>query len=146
MAEAKTGITGASVDDFIASVEPAGKRSEAQVLDALFRKVTGAAPQMWGPSIIGYGEYRTTYDSGRQVHWMRAGFSPKKAKHSLYLMGGYADPATGAKRDAALKRLGKHAVGASCLYVNKLADIDMDVLEEIIAADWQAMQRLYPEG
>ncbi len=146
MAEAKTGITGASVDDFIASVEPAGKRSEAQVLDALFRKVTGATPQMWGPSIIGYGEYRTTYDSGRQVHWMRAGFSPKKAKHSLYLMGGYADPATGAERDAALTRLGKHAMGASCLYVNKLADIDMGVLEEIIAADWAAMQRLYPEG
>lgn len=146
MADAKTGITGVCPATFISGVEPANRRSEAQVLDALFRKVTGEAPQMWGPAMIGYGEYRTTYDSGRQVHWMRAGFSPKKAKHSLYLMGGYSDPATGADRDARLTRLGKHALGASCLYVNKLADIDLSVLEEIIAADWQAMQRLYPES
>jgi hypothetical protein len=115
------------------------------VLDALFRKITGEQPKMWGPSIIGYGEYRTTYDSGRDVHWMRSGFSPRKAKHSLYLMGGYCDEITAAHRGEALARLGKYATGKSCLYVNKLADIDLGVLEEIIAEDWQTMLKLFPE-
>lgn len=146
MDEAKTTITSIPVEAFIASVEPPARREEALVLDALFRRVTGEAPKMWGPSIIGYGEYRTTYDSGRSVHWMRSGFSPRKAKHSLYFMGGYCDPVTGAGRDEKLARLGKHATGKSCLYVNKLADIDMGVLEEIIAADWATMLRLFPKG
>ena len=91
MAEAKTTQTDASVDAFIDSVEPEAKREDARVLDALFRKVTGEEPRMWGPSIIGYGDYHTTYESGREVHWMRSGFSPRKAKHSLYLMGGFWD-------------------------------------------------------
>lgn len=91
MAEAKTRVTGTSVKAFIATVEPPARRAEAEVLDALFRRVTGEAPRMWGPSIIGYGEYRSTYESGREVHWMRSGFSPRKAKHSLYLQGGYCD-------------------------------------------------------
>ena len=99
---------------------------------------------MWGPTIVGYGEYRTTYASGRDVHWMRAGFSPRRAKHSIYLMGGYCDNLVGKHRDALLARLGKHSRGASCLYVSKLADIDLMVLEEMIAADWAAMQRLFP--
>ena len=145
MTEAKTTITSVPVETFIASVEPPAKREEALVLDALFRKVTGERPRMWGPTIIGYGEYRTTYESGRSVHWMRSGFSPRKAKHSLYFMGGYCDPVTGSGRDEKLTRLGKYTAGKSCLYVNKLADIDMRVLEEIIAADWAAMLRLFPE-
>ncbi|MEL6878751.1 MAG: DUF1801 domain-containing protein, partial [Pseudomonadota bacterium] len=91
MSDAKTQITDVDPADFIAAVEPEAKCEDAKVLDALFRKVTGEEPQMWGPSIIGYGQYRTTYASGRDVHWMRAGFSPRKAKHSLYLMGGYCD-------------------------------------------------------
>lgn len=144
MNEVKTTITDADVDAFIAAVEPPAKRADAAVLDALFRKVTGATPKMWGPNIIGYGEYRTTYASGRQVHWMRSGFSPRKAKHSLYLMGGYCDDVTAAHRTAALARLGKHSTGRSCLYVNKLADIDLAVLEEMIAADWQTMLRVHP--
>ncbi len=146
MAEPKTTITDVAVETFLASVEPPAKREEARVIDALFRRVTGAQPKMWGPSIIGYGEYRTTYESGRDVHWMRAGFSPRKAKHSLYFMGGYCDPATGSGRDDKLTRLGKYSTGKSCLYVNKLADIDLAVLEDIIAADWETMNRLYPEG
>jgi hypothetical protein len=145
MAEAKTTITDQAVEAFIAGVEPPAKREEAAVLDALFRKITGEQPKMWGPSIIGYGEYRTTYDSGRDVHWMRSGFSPRKAKHSLYLMGGYCDEITAAHRAEALARLGKYATGKSCLYVNKLADIDLGVLEEIIAEDWQTMLKLFPE-
>lgn len=146
MAEAKTQITKVNPKDFIARVEPENKRQEAKVLDALFRKVTGQEPRMWGPSIIGYGEYRTTYASGRDVHWMRAGFSPRKAKHSLYLMGGYCDEVAAQRREQLLSRLGKHSTGKSCLYINKLADVDMAVLEQMIAADWEAMQRVYPAG
>ena len=145
VSEAKTQITDVDPADFIAGVEPESKREDAKVLDALFRKVTGEEPQMWGPSIIGYGQYRTTYASGRDVHWMRAGFSPRKAKHSLYLMGGYCDDVAAKHRDASLKKLGKHATGKSCLYINKLADVDLDVLEEMIASDWAAMQRTYPD-
>ncbi|WFL76718.1 DUF1801 domain-containing protein [Altererythrobacter arenosus] len=145
MAEAKTQITDVDPSEFIASVEPERRREEARVVDALFRKITGMKPKMWGPSIIGYGEYRTTYDSGRDVHWMRTGFSPRKAKLSLYLMGGYCDEAAGKRRDALLKKLGKHSTGKSCLYINKLADVDMKVLEEMIASDWDAMQRKYPD-
>ncbi|WP_086609141.1 DUF1801 domain-containing protein [Erythrobacter donghaensis] len=146
MAEAKTTITDVAVEDFLASVVPPAKAEEGRVLDALFRKVTGKVPRMWGPTIIGYGEYRTTYDSGREVHWMRSGFSPRKAKHSLYFMGGYCDADTGTAREAKLARLGKYSRGASCLYVNKLADIDLAVLEEIIAEDWAAMQKIYPDS
>jgi hypothetical protein len=146
MPEAKTTITDQAVEAFIAGVEPPAKREDAAVLDALFRKITGEQPKMWGPGIIGYGEYRTTYDSGRDVHWMRSGFSPRKAKHSLYLMGGYCDEITAAHRAEALARLGKYATGKSCLYVNKLADIDLGVLEEIIAEDWQTMLTLFPES
>jgi hypothetical protein len=146
MSDAKTTITDQAVDAFIAAVEPPAKRADAMVLDELFRRVTGMVPKMWGPSMIGYGEYRTTYESGRNVHWMRTGFSPRKAKHSLYLMGGYCDEVTAAHRAEALSRLGKYSTGKSCLYVNKLADIDLGVLEEILAEDWQTMLRLYPES
>lgn len=145
MAEAKTQITGVDPADFIEGVEPEKKRDEARVLDALFRKVTGEEPKMWGPSIIGYGDYHTTYDSGRDVHWLRSGFSPRKAKHSLYLMGGYCDEVAGGRRDALLEKLGKYKTGKSCLYINKLADVDLEVLEELLRNDWEAMTRMYPD-
>lgn len=145
MAEAKTQVTDRDPADFISAVEPERKREEAQILDDLFRKVTGEKPQMWGPAIIGYGAYRTTYASGRDVHWMRSGFSPRKAKHSLYLMGGYCDELAGKRRDELLAQLGKYKTGKSCLYINKLADVDMDVLEQLLRNDWEAMARNYPE-
>ncbi len=146
MSEVKTVPTGVSVEEFIAGVEPASKREDARILDALFRKVTGQEPQMWGPSIIGYGAYHYKYDSGREGDMCRAGFSPRKARHSLHLMGRYCDDATGKKVDALLENMGKHKTGASCVYVNKLADIDLDVLEEIVSECWDAMNRIYPEG
>ena len=145
MSSNKTTATAVDPAEFIAAVEPAGKREDAKVLDALFRKVTGEEPKMWGPSMIGYGQYHYKYDSGREGDWMRAGFSPRKAKHSLYLMGGYCDTQTGQKHGHALDRLGKHSLGKSCLYINKLADVDLDVLEEIIRRDWEAMAKLYPD-
>lgn len=144
MAEAKTTQNSASVEDFIAKVEPASKREDAKVLDQLFRKVTGEKPAMWGPTIIGYGSYHFKYDSGREGDATRSGFSPRKAKHSLYLMGRYCDEETSMKVDALLEKMGKHKTGASCVYVNKLADIDLGVLEEIIGLCWDAMNRHYP--
>ena len=144
MSETKTGPTDILVHEFIASVDHAGKREEARVLDALFRRVTGEEPVMWGPSIIGYGQYHYRYDSGHEGDMCRAGFSPRKAKHSLYLMGGYCDEDTAAKSEALLARLGKHSKGASCLYVNKLADVDMAVLEELVELNWDALNRVYP--
>ena len=144
MSQNKTRPTGKAVSDFIDGIEHEGKREDAKVLDALFRRVTGEKPVIWGPSIIGYGEYHYKYESGREGDWMRAGFSPRKAKHSLYLMGGYCDEATAERRDALLQKLGKHTRGKSCLYINKLADVDMDVLEEMVRSDWETMNRLYP--
>lgn len=145
-AEPKTKPTEVLVDDFIDAVEPEAKREDARVLDALFRKVTGETPQMWGPTIIGYGTYHYKYESGREGDSMRSGFSPRKAKHSLYLMGRYCDEETGRQVDVLLDKMGKHKTGASCVYVNKLADIDLNVLEEIISKCWDAMNRVYPES
>lgn len=144
MAEGTTTITQVAVEAFIAGVEPPAKREDALVLDALFRKVTGEAPKMWGPTIIGYGEYHTVYDSGRKVHSLRIGFSPRKAKHSLYLSTGCRTPEEEARLKSALDRLGKFSQGSSCLYVNKLADIDLAVLEEMIADGWAASLRDLP--
>ena len=145
MAEAKTKPTQASVEEFIGKVDSPAKREDAVVLDALFRKITGAVPEMWGPTIVGYGEYDTVYASGRKVRCCRTGFSPRKAKHSLYIScscGGEEDPAFG----ALLGRLGKHSRGdGGCLYVNKLADIDLAVLEEMIALGWQNSFETYPD-
>jgi hypothetical protein len=144
MAKAKTAATQVSATGFIDAVEPAAKREDAKVLDALFRKVTGETPKMWGPTIIGYGSYHYKYESGREGDSLRAGFSPRKAKHSLYLMGCYCDEDTAKRTEEQLSRLGKHSRGKSCLYVNKLADIDLDVLEEMIRTDWETMNRIYP--
>ena len=144
MAEAKTQPTDTDPRDFLAAVEPARKREEAQVLDALFRRVTGEQPKMWGPSIIGYGSYHYRYDSGREGDMCRQGFSPRKAKHSLYILRCGEDSEEQAFAPL-LARLGKHSRGAACLYVNKLADIDLDVLEEMIELGWKRSFEKYPD-
>lgn len=126
--EAKTKVTEMAVEDYIAALPDPRRREEAEVLDAMHRRVTGLAPKMWGPSMIGYGRYRYRYASGHEGEAMRGGFSPRKAALSLYLMGNYCDRQPEA--DALFARLGKHKTGAACLYVNKLADVDLAVLEE----------------
>ncbi|MFQ6548771.1 DUF1801 domain-containing protein [Aestuariibius sp. 2305UL40-4] len=126
MSDNKTQATDASVADFIAAIDHPVRRADADRLDAIFREVTGWTPQMWGPTIIGYGRYHYRYDSGREGDFLATGFSPRKANLSLYIMPGYAD------RQHLLDRLGKHKTGKACLYVGKLADIDEAVLREII--------------
>jgi hypothetical protein len=138
MADGRTRPTGASVDAFLAAVEPERKRAEAHELDALFRRVTGWEPVLWGPSMIGYGSYHYVYDSGREGDMLATGFSPRKARHSIYVLPGYAD------YGPILERLGKHAKGKSCLYVNKLADIDLDVLAELIEAGVRDLAKKWP--
>lgn len=128
MSENKTQPEKLSVETFLASIEPEAKREEARQLDALFRKVTGFEPVMWGSSMVGYGRYHYRYESGHEGESLATGFSPRKAQHSIYVMPGYAD------FSAILARLGKHTTGKSCLYVKRLSDIDMDVLAELIAA------------
>lgn len=138
MSANKTQPSGQDVDAFISSVEPAAKQDDARRLDKIFQSVTGYAPVMWGPSIIGYGSYLYSYKSGREGEFLATGFSPRKARHSIYIMPGYQDYST------ILSRLGKHKLGKACLYVNKLADIDLDVLEELIHAGLTDLQKQWP--
>ena len=142
MAETKTKPTEVTPESFIEAVDHPGKREDGKVLDALFRKVTGEAPKMWGPTIVGYGQYHYRYDSGHEGDICRVGFSPRKAKHSLYLMCG--SPKEEAQFAPLLARLGKYSRGKGCLYVNKLADIDLEVLEQMIAMSWQRSFENWP--
>ena len=144
MGEAKTVVTNVDVQDYISQVEPERKREEAEVLDALFRKVTGEVPRMWGPSIIGYGSYHYVYASGHEGDWCRLGFSPRKAKHSLYILN-CGDECEEKAFAPLLARLGKHSIGKACLYVNKLADIDLAVLEQMIRLGWERSFARYPD-
>lgn len=138
MAENKTQVTFVDPIDFIDAVEHPTRKSDAQTLDALFQKITGFAPKMWGPTIIGYGSYDYTYESGGTGSSLATGFSPRKTNLSIYIMPGYQD------FSEILSRLGRHKIGKSCLYVNKLADVDIDVLEELIRAGLKSLDAKWP--
>lgn len=127
-ADNKTKPTEVDPRDFVAAVEHDKKRADAETLLEFFGRVTGLKPKMWGPSLIGYGRYHYKYESGREGDMLITGFSPRKANLVMYIMPGYRSEAMQDK----LARLGKHKLGKSCLYINKLADVDMDVLEEIV--------------
>ena len=140
MSENKTQLTNIKPADFIATVEHPVRRKDAEVLLELFERITGWEPRMWGPAIIGFGEYHYKYDRGREGDFMRTGFSPRKANMVVYIMPGYTN------FDPILARLGKHKLGKSCLYINKLDDIDLTVLEELVRAGLDDMAQKYPEG
>lgn len=127
MAEVKT-KPGGDVKAFLAAVEPAGRREEGFALDALFRRVTGWEPVMWGPTMVGYGRYRYRYASGHGGEALATGFSPRARELSIYIMPGY-----GAFGEI-LGRLGPHRMTKACLYVRRLAEVDMGVLEELVRA------------
>lgn len=138
MAESKTKPSAVSPADYIAAVEPAAKRADAEAIDAMLRQISGEEPRMWGPSIIGYGSYHYRYESGREGDAPRLGFSPRKAATVLYLSDEYPEHA------ALMAKLGKHTHGVSCLYVKKLADVDMEVLEELARRSLAATDAKYP--
>ncbi len=130
MADNKTKPTSASVDDFIAGIENSRRRADALVALRIYKQVTSLPPVMWGPSIVGFGTHHYRYDSGREGILPAAGFSPRKANMTFYV----SDKFEGAQ--ALYASLGKHKKSVACLYVNKLDDIDLEVLREIIACDF----------
>ena len=134
MAENKTQKTGASVDEFLASVPNEKRRADGLVLLDMMKDVTGLEPEMWGPSIIGFGEYHYRYESGREGDMPLVGFSPRSKSLSLYVMPDFGE------FDDLLSKLGKHRTGVSCLYVNKLDDVDTGVLRELIARSYRYMR------
>ena len=129
MAENKTKPTSESVEDFINSVQDEQKRKDSFVILEMMKKATGEEPIMWVGSLIGFGNVIVKSPStGREVDWIRTGFSPRKANLMLYLGGDVT------RHAAALEKLGKHKTGVGCLYINKLSDIDLNVLKEMIEA------------
>ena len=127
MAEIKTKPTSDSVEDFINKIKDEQKRKDSFAILEMMKKATGEEPTMWGSSIIGFGNMRyKSPATGREVDWLKIGFSPRKANLSLYLTMNIQ------KHAAALKKLGKHKTGVGCLYINKLEDVDVKVLKDII--------------
>ena len=139
MAENKTQATDADVTAFIERVTDETQRADAHVIAAMMARLSGEPPKMWGPSIIGFGRYHYKYDSGREGNSPRIGFSPRKGQTVLYLTDGYAD------KEAQLARLGKHKLGKSCLYIKRLSDVDMAVLEEMVIETLAYVAQTYPE-
>ncbi|MET0960708.1 MAG: DUF1801 domain-containing protein [Psychrobacillus psychrotolerans] len=136
--EAKMKETDADVIEFIEAVDHPKKREDAYRLLKIFEQTSGYEAKMWGPSIIGFGTYHYKYASGHEGDAPLVGFSPRKAKHSLYIASGET------KRDETLKRLGKYTAGKSCVYINKVEDINEDVLKEMIRNSIAFIQELYP--
>lgn len=130
MTENKTRATTASIDDFIAALENPRRRADALASLAIYKEVTGLQPVMWGPSIIGFGSIHYVYESGREGDMPAAAFSPRKANMTFYVGDSFAGA------EALYARLGKHKKTVACLYVNKLDDVDLDVLGEIIARQY----------
>jgi len=129
MAEPKTRRTGASVDAFIAAITDEAVRQDCGALVEVMRRATGSEPQMWGEDIVGFGEYQLKYASGRELAWPCVAFAPRRRELALYVMAGRDQRVEGL-----LQRLGKHRTGKSCLYVKRLSDVDLVVLEQIVAA------------
>ncbi|MFC5465483.1 DUF1801 domain-containing protein [Lederbergia graminis] len=138
MSEPKMKETNNSVIEFIEKVESEKKKADAYELLQIFEEVTGYEAKMWGPSIIGFGSYHYKYASGREGDAPLVAFSPRKAKISLYL------DYEGEERDKFLENFGKHTKSKACIYVNKLADIDINVLKELIKHTVEKYKKLYP--
>ncbi|WDR05819.1 DUF1801 domain-containing protein [Devosia rhodophyticola] len=142
MAGNKTRPSERSVKDILAAVAPE-RRADAETLSALMQRISGEPPVVWG-SIIGFGNYHYRYGSGREGDYFPVGFAPRKAAFSIYLMGLYL-PKTQAERERLLARLGKHTMTKACLYVKKLTDIDLEVLEEMVEMSIASINSAYPD-
>lgn len=138
MSDNKTKPSNASVSDYLETVTPVRRREDSLVLLDLMQRVSGEKPVLWGGNIVGFGEYHYLYKSGRQGDWPRTGFAPRKASLSIYIMPGFE------KCQKLLSKLGKHRTSVSCLYINKLADVDLAVLEDVVRFGWDEMARMYP--
>lgn len=138
MAELKTKPNDKSVDEFLKKVDNQNKKDDCYEILHIMKEVTQDEPRMWGDSIIGFGTYHYKYASGREGDWFLTGFSPRKQNLTLYIMSGFE------KYDKLLKRFGKYKTGKSCLYINKLQDINKDVLKELVIESVNYMKKEYP--
>lgn len=140
MAALKTRPGDASVDAFLDSVDNEDRRQDARRVAAMMQRATQEPPRMWGDRIVGFGSYHYTYASGREGDWPLTGLSPAKRHLTLYIMPGFDD------YQGLLAALGKHRTGKSCLYVNRLQDVDMQILEDLVRRSVADMRRRYPQG
>lgn len=134
MAELKTKVNNASVEKFLKTVKDEQKRLDSFKILDMMKKITKEEPKMWGPSIVGFGKYHYKYESGLEGDWFLTGFSPRKQNLTLYIMSGFK------RYNELMKKLGKHKTGSSCLYINKLENIDMKVLKELISESVKNMR------
>ncbi len=137
MAELKTSKTQASVSAFLNAIPDLARRKDCKTVLALMKAATGAPPKMWGSAIVGFGDMRCTYASGREIDWFLTGFSPRKDSLTLYLMPGLDAHA------ALLGKLGKHKTGKSCLYIKKLSDVDPVVLKRLVGDAVKVAKKTY---
>ena len=140
MAEQKTKPTKVSVADFIDKADSEQVRDDCRALVKMMRKITGSPPKMWGPSIIGFGQYHYKYESGHEGDACIAGFSPRKGNLTVYISPEFP------KREGLLKKLGKHKSSKSCVYIKKLEDVDMDVLEKLVKESVDCVRKKYPDN
>ena len=126
MSDLKTKRNNANVDAFISAVENETRRRDSYQILEIMKKVTKKSPEMWGDNIVGFGTYHYQYESGQECNWFTTGFSPRKQNVTLYIMPGFS------QLEGLLNKLGKHKLGKSCLYINKLSDVNIKVLEQII--------------
>lgn len=138
MSDLKTKPIEESVTAFLDSVEDEKKREDSYAVLELMREVTGEGPKMWGDSIVGFGSYHYRYESGREGDWFLVGFAPRKRNLSLYIMSGFEE------YDDLLDELGKHKTGKSCLYINRMDDVDEDVLRRLVRQSVAHMRETNP--
>ena len=137
MAENKTKENKQSVAAFLNAIEDKRRKADAKKVAAMMREATGCRAKMWGASIVGFGKYHYTYASGREGDWALTGFSPRKQNLAVYIMPGFKP------FDALMKKLGKYKTGKSCLYLNKLDDVDEKVLKKLIGDSVKLMRKRY---
>ncbi len=138
MAENKTVETDQSVEEFLNQVPDGKRRADSFVVLDLMRQVTGLEPKMWGDSIVGFGRYHYRYASGHQGDSPLAGFSPRKQNLVVYIMPGFKE------YEDLLKKLGRYKTGKSCLYINKIEDVDLAVLRALVERSFETMRKTYP--
>lgn len=136
----KTVATDASVTAYLDAIDDSARRADCDQLVELMQQVTGEPPAMWGSTIVGFGSYHYVYESGREGDMCLTGFSSRKTALSIYIMSGFED------RPELMERLGKYKTGKSCLYVKRLEDIDLDVLEDLVRHSIDVLKKRYPSG
>lgn len=134
----KTTKNNKSVPDFVSKIEDKQKMKDTKEILKIFKEITGRKPKMWGPSIIGFGEYKYKRSNGKEFSFLRTGMSPRKNALTIYVLPGYDDYSN------LLQKLGPHKKGKSCLYIKNLEDVDTIILKKIIEKGWKEMNKRYP--